>query len=71
MICKFIVLIQRQNESFNCRISRSVDASVNSFSVVNFFEHFLKLKMSAKPNLKGDYNNVAILFFLYVLQGEI
>lgn len=22
-----------------------------------------------KPNLKGDYRNVIILFFLYVLQG--
>lgn len=25
---------------------------------------------SEKPNLKGDYKNVVILFFLYVLQGD-
>lgn len=25
---------------------------------------------NGKPNLKGDYNNVAILFVLYVFQGE-
>lgn len=23
-----------------------------------------------KPNLKGDYANILILFFLYVLQGK-
>lgn len=28
-------------------------------------------KEDEKPNLKGDYHNLVILFLLYVLQGEL
>lgn len=29
-----------------------------------------KVSEDEKPNLKGDYGNILILFLLYVLQGE-
>lgn len=31
---------------------------------------FCVIKNEEKPNLKGDYRNLVILFLLYVLQGD-